>query len=622
MPSSQSNALHFFVTTINENLAKENNLPGAINALLQFGHYLTTHFPEECRGGYEAIQDKLQRDFSEDFAEISISNSLILNAIASARTRMSSTAPESLSEEEKLRWDVDAQPYHWKEQLNHLGLACHCFLPLLNNRGNNHEERNKTPQYRQITADSVKVLEEQAICSANNPIALLDVDETAALSGQAVNRPESYFWNKALFQALYESGVRDVYFLTNYTVDATHGVADRDYPTPSRYLLIQELSAMGFRIHGVLTHHDAEYRKLPGDYYLEQIFPVEYRIAGSEEYKPADDAHFQAARTQETEWSRVRDPNASQSTPKADGYRRLLLSLPPERIAQGFIFVDDNKGYLREVVFADGLPETSLITIHCEAEAAIADSAVEDYKYQIAQLSAQAKEAYQRAWDGVAPSASIRGPLSNNAGHINSCVDFFTQRTKTHGKTLLMLANAFSTSIPNVCAQDLNAAQNLYQLAIIYLEDDRLRKLACENLLKTIIAKAENLDATFDADDKVHAANVFDELRQTALTQKDAIFQYRLALGYKQIASGYAQKLTEYAEAGGSANDDIPTRLNHNKETYERLVSETFDQAALFATTYRKTGWDANQTTTFVTTCEQEKEKPLVQASNKRCSIM
>ena len=603
MPSPQANALRFFVKLIDHSL-KQSDTRASVNALLQFGEYLTHQFPG--RTSLEAMQEALQ-PFAEDFSDMSIPNSLILNAISSARNHMMTTPPEGLSEDEVMRWDVTEMSLHWKQQLSDLLFGCYCYFSLLDNRGNEHEERNKTEAYREIMNQAVRVLEEQAKCAAASPQGLVDVDETATLSPQALGRwGGGYSWNDALLNALYDAGIRDIRLLTNYHVGSTKHVSRNEPdPTPSRYLLIQELLKRGFRVRGVLTHHDTEYNQGPGAYYLEHISAFEIKIAESEpkpedeRYQPMQDEDFLAALEREREWKNV--PHEVEPTPKADGYRRLLLSLAEslpadqfkEVLKRGFVFIDDLDEYAMQVkaVQTTDVPETSLITILCKPS-----MTEQDYHHQFLQLTYETKAAHQATLNAALDTnySVFSRQATKLANFIQLSVNYTPGKPLlseeksllSHGKSLLKLAEALrkGDGIP----KDLDSAWKLSQLAIVCLEDDRLREEAQKQLSLVVNERIKNPQAAFDVDERIHAAQLFEKVRQNALIHKDAIVQYRLALSYEIIANTYVDKLKTYAQAASASTDPQLTTVREDMAMYRDRASALFTEARDFALRYQK----------------------------------
>lgn len=111
-------------------------------------------------------------------------------------------------------------------------------------------------------------------------IVLLDVDETCALSNTHFGQHDlGYRYNDALFTALIQNGITEVYLFTAYTLNGiSKNKEDEPIGAPSRLKLIKHLETLGIKVLAVLTILDPFFNQGPGMYYENCIKPFESAV--------------------------------------------------------------------------------------------------------------------------------------------------------------------------------------------------------------------------------------------------------------------------------------------------------------------------------------------------------
>lgn len=201
-----------------------------------------------------------------------------------------------------------------------------------------------------------------------NPVVLLDVDDTLAMSNQYQGQHDGgYHYHQPLIKALKQAGLTEVYLFTAYLLRGiSKTLQDEPIGIASRLKLIQYLTAQGFEVKGVLTLLDPIYNQGVGAYYQQFIRPFEEQVLKGESLLEGEgQKHYREVCLQEAHYLEQAHQQAIDKA-RLFAYTQLQLAYP------ACLYFDDKLEYLRQVEQTN-LPGIPLLTYQVKPQDTIAD---------------------------------------------------------------------------------------------------------------------------------------------------------------------------------------------------------------------------------------------------------
>lgn len=112
-------------------------------------------------------------------------------------------------------------------------------------------------------------------------VALIDIDGTLMKMGKDRDKPRLTL-NLPLLQALKEQGIYDIQLFSNMSMDTLVNEFNRNSFGMHRKQIVDELKAMGFKVHALITPGDVAYNRGLGAVYNDYYMPQYHRVMAKE----------------------------------------------------------------------------------------------------------------------------------------------------------------------------------------------------------------------------------------------------------------------------------------------------------------------------------------------------